>query len=48
MSVYDNKFIRPKTKIYSNEINTNFQGNKIPEDNKIQEDNKFMERWPSG
>ena len=31
--VYDNKYIKTKIKIYNNKINTNFQGNKIPEDN---------------
>ena len=31
--VYDNKYIKTKTKIYNNKINTNFQGEKIPEDN---------------
>ena len=30
---YDNKYIKTKIKIYNNKINTNFYGNKIPEDN---------------
>ena len=33
MPVYDNKFFRTKIKIYNNKVNTNFRGNKIPEDN---------------
>ena len=33
MPVGDNKFIRTKINIYNNKINTNFNGNKIPEDN---------------
>ena len=31
--VYSNKYIKTKIKLYNNRINTNFQGNKIPEDN---------------
>ena len=33
MPVGDNKFIRTMTNIFNNKINTNFNGNKIPEDN---------------
>ena len=33
MPVGDNKFIRTKINAYNNKINTNFNGNKIPEDN---------------
>ena len=33
MPVGYNKFIRTKINIYNNKINTNFNGNKIPEDN---------------
>ena len=32
--VYDNKYIKAKIKICNNRINTNFHGNKIPEENK--------------
>ena len=30
--VYDNKHIKTKINLYSGKINTNFQGNKIPEE----------------
>ena len=30
--MHDNKYIKIKIKIYKNRINTNFHGNKIPED----------------
>ena len=30
--VHDNKYIKAKIKIYNNKIDTNFHGNKIPED----------------
>ena len=33
-AVYNDKYIKTKIKIYNNRINTNFYGNKIPEDNK--------------
>ena len=32
--VYNDKYIKTKIKIYIHRINTNLQGNKIPEDNK--------------
>ena len=31
--VYDNKYIKTNVKIYNNRINTNFHGNKMPEEN---------------
>ena len=32
--MYNDKYIKTKIKIYIHRINTNLQGNKIPEDNK--------------
>ena len=31
--MYDNKYTKTNIRIYNNRINTNFYGNKIPEDN---------------
>ena len=31
--MYDNRYIKTKTKIYNNGITTNFQGNQVPVDN---------------
>ena len=31
--MYNDKYIKTKIKIYNNKINTNFRGNKTPEDN---------------
>ena len=32
-TVHNDKYIKTKIKIYNSRINTNFQGNKIPDDN---------------
>ena len=34
--MYGNKYIKNKIKVYNNRINTNFYGNKIPEDNEYR------------
>ena len=34
--MYYDKYIKTKIEIYNNKINTNFQGNKIPEDNEYR------------